>query len=153
MVIAAVLAAATVYVGTLDDPSPVFAGVLQAITMALGLWGSFLFGKDSSRRAAEEIVRPHARSAFRRVRNLYLALGRQRQAIAAEQSRLDELSVDGDGSAFVALEHVRMSLQALDYIVTEQISTADDALEDWRDLVPDEVKAIEDEAKRREADE
>jgi hypothetical protein len=45
-------------------------------------------------------------------------------------------------------EHARGSLMALDLMVVEQISTADDALEDWRDLVPDEVAAIEAAARR-----
>lgn len=27
-------------------------------------------------------------------------------------------------------------------MVTEQIATADDALEDWRDLIPDDVEEI-----------
>ena len=35
-----------------------------------------------------------------------------------------------------------MTLAKLDTIVTEQLAAADDALEDWRDIVPDDVKEL-----------
>lgn len=150
LLVSGVLAVVTVLVGTQAEPNKLATALLQGITLVLSTAGSFVLGKAASREAAREVIRPHARSAFRRVQNLYMALGRQRQALNTEQIRLARLCVEtGDGEN-LAFEHVRGSMLALEYMVVEQISTADDALEDWRDLVPDEVAAIEAEARRRE---
>ena len=35
-----------------------------------------------------------------------------------------------------------MALAKLDAIVAEQLATADDALEDWRDIVPEDVEEL-----------
>ena len=35
-----------------------------------------------------------------------------------------------------------MVLEKLEAIVVEQIATANDALEDWRDIVPEDVKEL-----------
>ncbi len=48
----------------------------QIITMSIGLTGSYLLGGVTAREAAEDIVRPHAKSAFRRVMALYASLAR-----------------------------------------------------------------------------
>jgi hypothetical protein len=34
-------------------------------------------------------------------------------------------------------------LRTIQAIVIEQIATADDALEDWRDIIPEDVKEVE----------
>ena len=36
-----------------------------------------------------------------------------------------------------------MILAKLEAIVIEQLSSADDAIEDWRDIVPEEVKELD----------
>jgi hypothetical protein len=41
---------------------------------------------------------------------------------------------------------------ALDQLVEEQIATADDALEDWRDIIPEEVEQVEEQAARKSLD-
>jgi hypothetical protein len=143
------LAVITVVVSTQREPSKLAIGLLQGITLVFGTVGSFVLGKDASREAAQALIRPHARSAFRRVQNLYRALGRQQQAIRDEQYRLANLRGQSGGET-VIFEQARASLATLEYMVVEQISTADDALEDWRDLVPDEVAAIEAEGRKRE---
>jgi hypothetical protein len=149
IVFSGVLGGVTVWAGTQAHPSRLAVGLLQGITLVFGTVGSFILGKDTSSAAARELVRPHARSAFRRVQNLYRALGRQQEVIASEQMRLRILSELNDEGT-IPFEHARASLFALEYMVIEQISTADDALEDWRDLVPDEVEAIEAAGRKRE---
>ena len=151
-----VLGIVTVWVGTQENPSKLAVSLLQAITLVFGTVGSYILGQDASREAAvvsraaaKESLRLPARSAFRRVLHLYLALGRQRAATRDQVANLSRL-VESDGKT-IQLEHALASLVALDYIVVEQIGTGADALEDWRDLVPEEVEAIE--AKAREGEE
>ena len=82
-----------------------------------------------AREAAEEIIKPHARSAFRRLLSLYLSLQRAAAEIQSSQSSESH-------------EDYQVALAKLDAIVTEQLATADDALDDWNDIVPEDVEEL-----------
>ena len=103
--------------------------ILQAIALGAGLVGSFVFGRQSAREAAREIIKPHARSAFRRLLSLYQSLSRVAATIEASQ-KSDSPEDNG------------VTLAKLEAIVIEQLATADDALEDWRDIVPEDVEEL-----------
>ena len=72
------------------------------------------------------MIRPHARAAFRRVTALYQSL--YRLSIRIEQ--LKDEKPDN-------------RLDLIQVLVDEQIATGQDAMEDWRDIVPEEVEQIE----------
>ena len=72
---------------------------------------------------------PHARSAFRRLVTLYWGLSRALDIIRSSRN----LKADKD---------YEVSLARLEEIIVGQISTADNALEDWKDIVPEEVKQL-----------
>ena len=92
-----------------------------AISSGISVFGAYqLF-----QRAAN----PHARSAFRRLITLYGGLSRALAIIRSSRN----LKADKD---------YEVSLARLEEIIVGQISTADDALEDWKDIVPEEVKQL-----------
>ena len=97
--------------------------LFQVFALATGLTGSFFFGRQSARAAAREMIEPHARSAFRRLRSLYDGLSRVAETI-------------------VGTEDDAVKLKIIESIVVEHISTADDALADWQDMVPDSVTEL-----------
>ena len=101
----------------------------QIFVFAAGLAGSFIFGRQSARRAAREVIKPHARSAFRRLIFLYLIL--RRAAATIESAQHSE-----------SHENYQVILAHLEEIVTAQLLTADDALEDWNDIVPEDVEEL-----------
>ena len=103
--------------------------MLQAFILGAGLIGSFVFGKQSAKQAAKELIKPHARSAFRRLIFLYQSLSRLAETI--EQGKQENSRVNAN-----------MVLDKLEAIVVEQIATANDALEDWRDIVPEDVEEL-----------
>ena len=110
------------------------AVLLQFFGLGTGLLGSFIFGRQSAQKAAKEMIKPHARSAFRRSWSLYQSLSRLAQAIVeAKQSKSDDQR-STQGSNY---------LPVFEAIVIEQLSTADDALEDWRDIIPEDVAELE----------
>lgn len=102
----------------------------QIFVFAGGLAGSFIFGRQSAREAAKEMIKPHARSAFRRLLSLYHSLSRA--AITIEAAQISD-----------SHENDQVALARLEEIIAEQLSTADDALEDWRDIVPEDVGELE----------
>lgn len=109
----------------------------QVIILCLSLSGAFIFGRQSAMQAAREIIKPHARSAFRRLLSLFYGLSRL--ATAIENARSSEL-IKNDPIII---------LDKLEALVTEHIFTADDALKDWEDIVPDDVDEIRKKLKGR----
>lgn len=106
----------------------------QVFILILSLSGSFLLGKQSAKEAAREIIKPHARSALRRLMSLYASLSRAAQVLKEPHNpTIDQLPV----------------LIKLEIIVIELLSTADDSVEDWNDIVPEEVNKLRDKAKTK----
>ena len=103
--------------------------LLQVIFLSIGCGVSYLVGKQSVEKAAKEMIKPHARSAFRRLIFLYLTLRRAAAAIESAQHSESQ-------------ENYQVILARLEEIVTAQLLTADDALEDWNDIVPEDVEEL-----------
>ena len=103
--------------------------LLQFIFLAIGCGVSYWVGRTSVRKAAEEIVKPHAKSAFRRLGSLYDNLSRAATVIQS-------------GQVSDSHENYQVTLARLEEIVATQLITADHALEDWNDIVPDEVEEL-----------
>ena len=114
--------------------SPVEDVLFQVLISGTGLLGSYIFGRNSARAGALEVIRPHARAAFRRVTALYNSLYRL-------SGKIEELKQEG-------LDHRLDLIQAL---VNEHIATGKDAMEDWRDIIPEEVEEIERSSVRNES--
>lgn len=118
-----------VYMATNRTITQLEGTLLQFFILAAGLAGSFWFGRQSAMRAAREIIRPHARSAFRRLVSLYSSLARVAETV--ESAELSESVVD-----------YRIALARVDATVKGQIEMADDALEDWRDIALEDVDEL-----------
>lgn len=103
---------------------------LQAFILIAGITGSYFFRRQAARKAAYEAIKPHARPAFRRLLSLFDSLSRLANAI--EKARLSNIKTAKDNTV----------LDKLSAIVIEQIHSADDALEDWADIIPDDVDEI-----------
>lgn len=114
------------YVSTIRTLTKLEWMILQVFPLVVGLFGSFIFGRQSATKAGREVIKPHARSAFRRLLSLYMSISRVANIIA--------MSKDPENS--------HGTLEKVEVIVREQLATADDALEDWRDIVPEEVDEL-----------
>lgn len=128
ILLALAIASLFVYIATQRELTTLENVLLQIFTLASGTYGSYVLGKESAKEAAKELVKPHARSAFRRLISLYRSLSRLAETIQLSKA---------NGS-----ENNNLVLDKLEYIVIEQIATADDALEDWRDIVPEDVEEL-----------
>jgi hypothetical protein len=117
-------------------------GVLfSAFSLAAGYAGSFIFGRFSAAESAREVVRAQARGAFRRLVSHYGSLSRLVSAI--DRARDEAGDPKGSPSRYDALRAVTVEI----------IAIAGDALEDWRDVVPEEVEEIERRAREQRAQE
>lgn len=101
----------------------------QIFVFAGGLAGSFIFGRQSARDAAREILKPHARNAARYLISLYKSVSRAAGAIGSSRN-------------FESNENYYIIRAYLIGIFGEQMATADDALENWRDILGEELEDL-----------
>ena len=118
-----------VYIAATQELSSLGRVLLQIILLAISSAISLFAGQKSAREAAGEILKLHARSAFRRLLSLYQSLSRAATVIESAQSSKSD-------------ENYQVILARLEEIVTEQLATADDALEGWNDIVPEDMEKL-----------
>ena len=116
-------------IAAIRDLTSLESVLLQFIALAIGCGVSYWVGKTSVKEAAEEIIKPHAKSAFRRLIFLYLTLRKAANIIKSSNSSESQ-------------EEYEMLLARLEEIIAAQLITADHALEDWNDIVPEEVEEL-----------
>ena len=104
--------------------------LLQFIFSAIGVGASAYFSGQSARKDATAMVKPHARSALLRFSSLYQGLARAAEVIDSAQQPEPQ-------------EDYQVTLARLQEIVAGQLLTADDALEDWRDILPEVLEVLE----------
>ena len=113
----------TLIVVAQDRPlTPLEAILFQVVILAAGLAASYMIGKNAAMEAAREVIRPYTRSAFRRVLSLYKSMYNLSVRIEVMQE-----------------EGYDPRLDVIRAVVDEQIPSGRDALEDWRDIIPDDV--------------
>lgn len=123
------ISALVVYTTTTRTLTTVESILWQVFALTAGLAGSFIFGRQSAREAAREIIKPHARSAFRRLLSLYQSLRRAATTV--------ELAQQSD-----SYEKHEVAFAKIEVIIVEQLAATDDALEEWRDIVPEDVEEL-----------
>lgn len=128
--LAIVVSAIFIIVAAFRDLSALENTLLQVFSLGVGLVGSYILGQESARDAGREMMKPHARSAFRRLLSLTQSLSRLVQTMATVRPS------EGQNPQAAAI------IDRLEGIVVEQITIAADALEDWRDVLPDEFQAM-----------
>lgn len=112
-------------VAVTGEPTPLEATALQFVSIASGLGGSYLFGRQASRKVAQAHLRPHLRSSFRRLVSQSFGLSRCAN-IAAQCGPGDE----------------EKTLAIISEVLALQIVAAGDALADWEELDPDAVAEL-----------
>ena len=103
--------------------------LFQILILGTGVAASYRFSQSSAKVAAEQLIKPHARSAFRRMNNLYGSL--------FDVKRIIRLHKESKGTN---PNHV---IEIVEAIVDQQVKTVVDAMEDWRDIIPEDVADIE----------
>lgn len=130
VVISIFIGIAFVYVASTRQLTDLENALFQAIALFFGIFGSFILGKESTKSAAKEIIKPYARSAFRRLISLYYGLSRLAQLI--EYAKRNNSSK----------ESLASTIDKIEVMTIDQLATADDALNDWRDIVPEDVEEL-----------
>jgi hypothetical protein len=115
---------------------------LNVVLLLISLFGSYVIGRSTT---STSDVRPHAKKAFRRVVTHYRALAAVPALIESQRAMLAEQAARTDDDV-VPMAFVQNALWVVDFQINQQLATVNDAMEDWRDIVPDEVEAVEREA-------
>ena len=128
-IFSAIIAFYSIIVSTGRSLTALENSFLWLFGLVASITASFLITKQSTQKAALEIIKPHAKSAFRRLLSLYRSLSRVSNFI--QETR--ENNVIDDNNLVLIIEAK----------ITELIDTAGDALEDWRDIIPEQIEEVE----------
>ena len=129
-IVCLLISAFFVYEASERDLTGLETALFQVFALATGLTASFLFGRQSARSTAREMIKDRARPAFRRLISLYNGISRM--AAIIEQARNLRSGPE-----------LREALAELGGLVISHLATADDALADWRDIVPEELTDLQ----------
>ena len=109
-----------IHVATLRDLTRLELIFFQLFILVASLVGSYLSGSREAERMARKLVEGQARPAFRRIMSLYKSISHVAYVVSSNSYAEDDSS----------------KLNIVRAIAEEQINTADDALEDWKDIAP-----------------
>jgi hypothetical protein len=112
------------------------------VALGLTIWATFLAARQTIEEAAQASIRPHARSALRRVVTLSGALDRLAALVDREKRQFVLETDDESFEAILFATQARQSLDKLAGVVQEQQASAKDAIEDWSDILPDESRML-----------
>jgi hypothetical protein len=135
-----VAATSAILVSARRPLSPLEQTLFSLVTLGLGVWASFVAGHEQGRQEAEARLRAQARSAFRRVVTLY---GGHQRTVNLIQERLGYLLSTHATTGQIEAGRVTDAFLLVQAQVVEQGHTANDSIEDWRDLAPDEIEELE----------
>lgn len=115
----------TIWISSTRELTPLETTLLQVVSLGVGLYGSYRFGRSSAAESVRETARLHARHAFRRVLELN----------------------DGLYSLSERIRRIRrirpsVELAVIQAIVDEQVAFGLSAIEDWRDIIPEDVDEL-----------
>lgn len=102
---------------------------LQLLGIAAGLVGTAWGARVSARDSGREYIKAHARPAFRQLVILYQSISEVARIIESAENAMDIHEYD-------------IILSELRGIVFGQLNTADSALEQWHDIVPEDVEEL-----------
>ena len=129
VLIAVGISVLVVYTTTTRALTAVESTIWQVFVLTAGLTGSFIFGRQSAKEAAKEILKPHARNAARHLISLFKSITRAGEVISSSQN-------------FESPQDYYVIRAYLIGVITEQLATADDALENWRDILEEELEDL-----------
>ncbi len=126
-----VLASTAVFViiAAIRDLSSVENVLLQFIFLSIGCGVSYQVGKQSVEKARDEILKPQARNAVRYLVSLYKSVTRAAAVTESAQN-------------FESRENYNIIRAYLLGIFGEQLATADNAIENWRDILKEELEDL-----------
>jgi hypothetical protein len=133
--------ALTVLVNGRKTVDPLASGLLQFFFVVVGVAASFAFGRISSELAAAELVKRDARKAVRRIVGLARTTQLMSSVINDRREFLERQA--GSGAESIDVNEELRTLAVLDHVILTQLAQAQDSIEDWRDVVPDEVAEVE----------
>lgn len=99
--------------------------LFQLLVLGAGVMASLLLGRASAAQAGRDVIRPHARSALRQALVL-------RNSISRLSCKVREFRASGDDPR----------LDIIQTVIDEQIPMGRCSVENWRDIVQDEVDEV-----------
>jgi hypothetical protein len=122
-----------VAVSTRKHATTLEIGLYNFIALAVGIGVSYWVGQRSAEKAAADVAKPHGLKAVRRLRNTAAALQDLSTAIDDYGGRVHDLAMRKK----LEPEYIELAFDSLTRQSVGPLRTVVDALDDWRDVVPE----------------
>jgi hypothetical protein len=116
-------------------------GLFEFVLFLAGVAFSFYSGRRSIQAAASEVLRPHGKKSVRRL--LHLAAGLQKLYVVIDRERTAASEVAENHQGSLTLVAVNHHFDVIQGHIEGELRTVGDALDDWRDVVPEDVESVE----------
>lgn len=146
-----VLFGLTVLVTGNRHASELSKGLLQFIFFVAAAVLAWDLGRQSLKQGTTDMLNAHGRKAVRRIVRLGQGIGGFNGTITTQRDLMRHRGTEDGGK--VEVFEVEGAFEMLEEHVGAQLGIVEDAIEDWRDVVPAEVEAIENRSKEAEFDE
>jgi uncharacterized protein (UPF0333 family) len=123
-----IIAVLFIYISSKRTLTTLENSLLWLVGLTVSIGGSYIISRSSVEKTAQVHVKRYARSSFRRVFSLYRFISRLAHTITNDRNS-DFFSADQE-------------LDKIEAIIKSEIYTAYDAIEEWRDIVPEDVEEI-----------
>lgn len=114
---------------------------VQWVLLVISIAASFLIGRMSVNKAAEGLVRTHAKKACRRIVSMYRTTQTSAASLAFWSNHLQALAKSTNSA--IDIRHVVAVMESLQEQLRAQYLNIEDLVEDWRDIAPLEIAALE----------
>jgi hypothetical protein len=124
-------------------------GLLQVVFLSISVGTSFLAGRLSLQGALQDAIRPHGAKGIRRIQNLGIGITTFGRVVDLARENIEEATDPSTGT--VPSDRVMWTLDTLQILIGRELQTAADAVEDWQDVVPDEIRHLRERAQEGDA--
>ena len=137
LILTIVVVIALIAIGSSVQTTTAFTGILLDILLLIvSISASWFFAQSSAKQAAKDTFAPIARSAFRRLRSTQRGLYQASERISKERAASADLRTR------TGEQTDNETLNVIGAIITQQLYAIGDAMEDWADIVPDELEGL-----------
>lgn len=116
-----------------------FAQIVNAAAIVVA---SYFTARIQALQHSAELVQQRADMSIRRVLNLIENVKQFNIALEAEKKRVERLSLTDE-----QIDTVQHSYETLQRIIQMNLTTTDDIIKDWGDLIPEKIEELKERAK------
>lgn len=126
------------------EPDILVSVLIQIIQLIFTVSGTYFASKVVANKQMQELSQQRARLALRRVLTLVTGLGKTKDYVQSQREFLANRSSDVD------MGQVDNALESIHSFIDMNLGATDDMIMDWKEVIPEDITKLEDEALKQQ---